>query len=74
MVYLLGGMVRVIRIRYENGVLKPLEKLEFEEGKELLIKIIDAEERRRILRRYKGVLGPVDERVLEEALEEAEAL
>jgi len=67
-------MVRVIRARYENGVLKPLEKLEFEEGKELLIKIIDAEERRRILRRYKGVLGPVDERVLEEALEEAEAL
>jgi len=67
-------MVRVIRVRYENGVLKPLEKLEFEEGKELLIGIIDAEERRRILRRYKGVLGPVDERVLEEALEEAEAL
>ena len=67
-------MVRVIRVRYENGVLKPLEKLEFEEGKELLIRIIDAEERRRILRRYKGVLGPVDERVLEEALEEAEAL
>jgi len=74
MVYLLGGMVRVIRAKYENGVLKPLEKLEFEEGKELLIKIIDAEERRRILRRYKGVLGPVDERVLEKALEEAEAL
>ena len=67
-------MVRVIRVRYENGVLKPLEKLEFEEGKELLIRIIDAEERRRILRRYKGILGPVDERVLEEALEEAEAL
>ena len=67
-------MVRVIRVRYENGVLKPLEKLEFEEGKELLIRIIDVEERRRILRRYKGILGPVDERVLEEALEEAEAL
>ncbi|MCD6095155.1 MAG: antitoxin family protein, partial [Thermoprotei archaeon] len=33
-------MVRVIRVRYENGVLKPLEKLEFEEGKELLIRII----------------------------------
>jgi len=67
-------MVRVVRVRYENGVLKPLEKLEFEEGKELLIRIIDVEERRRILRRYKGILGPVDERVLEEALEEAEAL
>jgi len=74
MVYLLGGMVRVIRIRYENGVLKPLEKLEFEEGKELLIRIIDIEERRRMLRRYKGILGPVDERVLEEALEEIEIL
>ena len=30
-------MARVIRVRYENGVLKPLEKLDFKEGEELII-------------------------------------
>ncbi|ABM80527.1 antitoxin family protein [Hyperthermus butylicus] len=67
-------MSKVIRVRYENGVLKPLEPLEFEEGKELVIRIIDVEERRRVLRKYKGILGPVDSRLHEEALEEAEHL
>ena len=30
-------MARVIRVRYEKGVLKPLEKLEFKEGEELVV-------------------------------------
>ena len=30
-------MARVIRVRYENGVLKPLEKLDFKEGEELIV-------------------------------------
>jgi len=30
-------MVRVIRARYENGVLKPLEKLDLKEGEEIEI-------------------------------------
>ncbi len=30
-------MSRVIRVRYEKGVLKPLEKLELEEGEEVEI-------------------------------------
>ena len=30
-------MARVIRARYENGVLKPLEKLDFREGEELIV-------------------------------------
>ncbi|RLF34722.1 MAG: hypothetical protein DRN03_06380 [Thermoplasmata archaeon] len=34
-------MVRVIRARYENGVLKPLEKLDFKEGEELTIVVKD---------------------------------
>ena len=66
--------VRVVRVRYENGVLKPLEPLELEEGRELLVKIVDVEERRRVLEKYKGILGPVDPKLLEEALEEAEHL
>ena len=30
-------MVRVIRARYENGVLKPLEKIDLKEGEEIEI-------------------------------------
>jgi len=32
-----AGMARVVRVRYENGVLKPLEKLDFREGEELVV-------------------------------------
>lgn len=67
-------MSKVIRVRYEKGVLKPLEPLEFPEGEELLVRIIDVGERNRRLQRYKGILGPVDEKLLEEAIEEAEQL
>ncbi len=34
-------MARVIRAKYENGVLKPLDKLEIEEGKELKLVIVE---------------------------------
>lgn len=67
-------MSKVIKVKYEKGVLKPLEPLELPEGEELLVKIIDVEERIRRLQRYRGVLGPVDEGLLEEAIEEAEQL
>ncbi|MEM0035053.1 MAG: antitoxin AF2212-like protein [Desulfurococcus sp.] len=67
-------MSKVIRVKYEKGVLKPLEPLELPEGEELLVEIIDVEERIRRLQRYRGVLGPVDEELLEEAVEEAEQL
>ena len=65
-------MARLLRVRYEKGVLKPLEPLDIAEGKVLLVKIIDAEEKRKSLERYRGALGRVDESLLEEALEEAE--
>jgi len=32
-------MSMVIRARYENGVLKPLEKLDLEEGEEVVIEV-----------------------------------
>lgn len=67
-------MSKVIRVRYEKGVLKPLEPLEFPEGEELLVRVIDVGERIRRLQRYRGILGPVDEELLEEAIEEAEQL
>ncbi|ALL00920.1 hypothetical protein Pyrde_0870 [Pyrodictium delaneyi] len=67
-------MARIVRARYEKGVLRPLEDLGLDEGEEVIIRVISVEERRRVLRKYKGVLGPVDEELLEEALEEAETL
>ncbi len=67
-------MYRIIRVKYENGVLKPLEPLEANEGEELYIRIIEVEKKKKILMKYKGVLGPVDSRLIEEAIEEAEHL
>ncbi len=68
----LSGAVRVVRVRYENGLFKPLEPLELEEGKELLAKIIDVEERRRILRKYRGILSPAPKELLDRFILEAE--
>jgi len=65
-------MSRVIRVRYENGVFKPLEPVELPEGKELFVKIIDVEERIKKLRRYRGILGKASEKEIEELLLEAE--
>ena len=64
--------VKIIRAKYENGVLKPLEPLELREGEEVLVKIIRVEERRKIIEQFKGILGPVDEKLLEEILEEVD--
>ncbi len=64
--------IKIIRAKYENGVLKPLEPLELREGEEVLVKIIRVEERRKIIEQFKGILGPVDEKLLEEVLEEVD--
>ncbi len=34
-------MARIIRARYENGVLKPLSEVELEEGEEVKVVIVD---------------------------------
>ena len=36
-----GRLSRVVRVRYENGVLKPLEPLELKDGEELVAVIKD---------------------------------
>ncbi len=33
------GLFKVIRVRYEDGVLKPLEPVDFEEGEELILEV-----------------------------------
>ncbi|BEP17890.1 hypothetical protein PYJP_12420 [Pyrofollis japonicus] len=65
-------MSKVIRVKYEKGVLKPLEPLELSEGEELLVKIIVAEERRRLIRRHRGSLGQVPKELLDKFMLEAE--
>ncbi len=65
-------MSKVIRVRYEEGVFKPLESVDFEEGEELLVRIVEVEGRRKVLRRYRGVLGPVSKELLDQFMLEAE--
>lgn len=60
-------MGRVIRVRYEKGVLKPLDKLEVSEGEVLLIKVLRVELAERVFGSIK-----VDERTLEKVMREAE--
>ena len=67
-------MTKVIKVKYERGVLKPLEPLDLEEGRELFVKIVDTEDKKRVLEKYKGALDHVDPDLVEEALEEAEHL
>ncbi len=58
-------MSRVIRVRYEKGVLKPLEPLDLEDGEEVIV--IVKRDIKSILRKYRGVLGKAS---INELLEE----
>ncbi len=62
-------MSKVVRVRYEKGVLKPLEPLDLEEGEEALITI--KRNIRRVLEKYRGILGKSSIKELLEIEEEA---
>ncbi len=62
-------MSKAIRVKYENGVLKPLEPLDLEEGEEALITI--KRDIRRVLKKYRGALGKSSMKKLLELEEEA---
>ena len=62
-------MSKVIRARYENGVLKPLEPVKLREGEEVRIRI--EENVRERLKGIIGVLGESSEEELERYLDEA---
>ena len=62
-------MSKVIRVKYENGVLKPLEPLELEEGEEVLVTV--KRDIRKILKKYRGILGRSSIKELLEIEEEA---
>ncbi len=62
-------MSKVVRVRYENGVLKPLEPVDLEEGEEALITI--KRDMRKVLKKYRGILGRSSIKELLELEEEA---
>ena len=67
-------MSKVIRVKYENGVLRPLEPVELREGEELLVKIMEVKEKRKVLRKYHGVLGHAPKELLDRFMLEAEVV
>ncbi len=65
-------MARIVEAIYENGVLKPLEKLDLREGQRVRIRIIEEEDVEVLLKKYRGCLGRASVRELEEIEEEAQ--
>ena len=61
-------MSKVIRVRYENGALKPLEPLELREGEEVRIKVLPEEFPDLVDKVNAEALGDVD-KALREARE-----
>ena len=67
------GLSKAVKVRYEKGVLKPLEPLDLREGEERIAVLVPVgEERKKILRRYRGILGKASEEEIEKLLAEAE--
>ena len=62
-------MSKIVRVRYERGVLKPLEPVKLREGEEVRVRI--EENVREKLKDLIGVLGESSEEELERYLEEA---
>jgi len=61
---------KVIRVRYEKGVLKPLSSVNLEEGKEY--KVVVEEDIDELIKRYRGVLGKSSVEEFQELEEEAQ--
>jgi len=62
-------VIKAIRVRFENGVLKPLEPVDLEEGEEALVTI--ERDVRGILKKYRGILGKSSIKELLDIEEEA---
>ena len=65
-------MSKVVRARYENGMLKLLEPVDLREGEEVIVRLETYEDRLRRLRKYRGILGKASKEEIEELLLEAE--
>lgn len=65
-------MSRVIRVKYEDGVLKPLDKVDFREGEELVV-FVRRRRVKEVLERFTGIFGEADAGELKLLEEEAQA-
>jgi predicted DNA-binding antitoxin AbrB/MazE fold protein len=63
----------VIRAKYENGVLKPLDRVELREGEEVLVKIVRINSREKAVEEFYGRRGSAPKELLDEFMLEAEA-
>jgi len=63
---------KVVRAKYEKGMLKLLEPLDLKEGEEVIVRLETYEDRLRRLRKYRGILGKASKDEIEELLLEAE--
>jgi predicted DNA-binding antitoxin AbrB/MazE fold protein len=68
----LSELSKVVRAKYENGVLKLLEPVDLQEGKEVYVRIERYKDRLMKLRKYRGILGKASREEIEELLLEAE--
>ncbi len=62
---------KVVRVRYEKGVLRPLSSINLEEGKEY--KVIVEEDIDELIKKYRGILGKSSVEEFRELEEEAQA-
>ncbi len=62
-------MSKVVKVRYERNMFKPLEPVDLDEGEEVLITI--KRDVRKVLEKYRGVLGRSSIKELLELEEEA---
>jgi len=65
-------MSKIIRVRYENGVLKPLEPVDLEEGEEVVV-FIRKRRVKEVLGKYIGIFGEASVEELRQYEEEAQA-
>jgi predicted DNA-binding antitoxin AbrB/MazE fold protein len=63
---------KVLRARYENGVLKPLEPVDLRDGEEVIV-FIRRRSVREVLDKYVGLFGKASVEELKQYEEEAQA-
>ena len=63
-------LYKVIRVRYEKGVLRPLGSIDLEEGKEY--KVIVERDIDELIKKYRGILGKSSIEEFQELEEEAQ--
>ena len=63
---------KVLRARYENGVLKPLEPVDLRDGEEVIV-FIRRRSVREVLDKYVGLFGEASAEELKQYEEEAQA-